>query len=206
MARNNLIQDCAGASLLEFTLVFPIVMMMTFGIVDVMYMLHEWNLANKATYRGARVAIVSIPVAPSVTNLTYNAGDVGLETCYDIDTGASLDVCPWVDVTCSSSVDATCSDGDAFTDIVSAMQTVFPRITAANVQVRYQSTGLGFPGRPGGLPMNVTVSIQCMSHQMFFLGAWAGWFFPPAEACQPARSMRMPTFASTLPSEDMDTN
>ena len=200
---SKIIRDCSGASLVEATLVFPIVMMVTFGTVDVLYMLHEWNLANKATYRGARVAVVSTPPAAAVSTPVYSSGHEG-ETCFDQATGApdGAVACPTFDVTCTS---ATCNNA-AFTAIVTAMQQVFPRIQPANVQIRYQTTGLGFSGRPGGLPMNVTVSIQCMSHQMFFLGQWAGWVVSPASDCQTFNSMPMPTFASTLPSEDIATN
>lgn len=199
---NKIIRDCAGSSLVEFTLVFPIVMMVTFCTVDFTYMLHEWNLASKATYRGAREAIVRNPVAPAVFPL-YAPAEIG-NPCFNSATGAATGACPPVDVTCTGT--AGCTNAAAFTAIVQAMQAVFPRIDSTNVQIRYQTTGLGFAGRPNGLPMNVTVSLQCMSHRMFFLGAWAGWFFPPAQACQPANSVAMPTFASTLPSEDMVTN
>ncbi len=197
----RIFRDCGGASLIEFTLVFPIVMMVTFGTVDVMYMLHEWNLASKATYRGARVAIISDPAAPAVSNPVFTAGREG-SPCFDVATGApdATVNCPTFDVTCTS---ATCNNA-AFTAIVTAMQGIFPRIQPANVRVRYQTTGLGWSGQPGGLPMNVTVSIQCMSHQMFFLGQWAGWLVSPATACQTFNSMPMPTFSSTLLSEDID--
>lgn len=201
---SKIIRDCSGASLVEFTLVFPIVMMVTFGTVDVIYMLHEWNLASKAAYRGARVAVVSNPPVAALSNPAYDPAAPPGRPCFDEATGAPDAVanCPTFNVTCTA---ATCNNA-SFTAIVATMQQIFPRIQPANVQIRYQTTGLGFSGRPGGLPMNVTVSLQCMSHQMFFLGAWAGWIFPQPAACQPANSVAMPTFASTLPSEDIATN
>jgi hypothetical protein len=204
---NRLVRDCRGSSLVEFTLVFPILILITFGTIDVTYMLYEWNLASKAAYRGARVAIVANPVAPEITNPAYNAADIG-RFCFNRVTGASTGLCPTVSVTCPSADD--CPDPDfpdnaAFTFILREMQRIFPRLQAANVSIHYETTGLGFVGRPGGLPMNVTVSIQCMTHQLFFLGALMGWVFPalpnPCPASQPGPVI--PAFASTLPTEDL---
>ena len=207
----KIIRDCSGASLIEFTLVFPIVMSVLFGTVDVLYMLHEWNLASKATYRGARVAIVSTPPVAALSNPPYDMTDPG-RPCFVAATGAPDGVanCPVVNVLCDST---TCNNDD-FSLIVDAMQQIFPPprcptcpgLRPENVQVRYQSSGLGFTGQPGGLPMNVTVSLQCMYHTTWFLGAWLGWLFAPPSACLLPRSIPMPPFASTLPSEDIATN
>ncbi len=49
----RLLRDCEGSALVEFTVVFPIFMLVAFGTVDVSYMLFEWSQANKATYIGA---------------------------------------------------------------------------------------------------------------------------------------------------------
>jgi hypothetical protein len=166
---NRLVRDCRGSSLVEFTLVFPILILITFGTIDVTYMLYEWNLASKAAYRGARVAIVANPVAPEITNPAYNVADIGL-FCFNRDTGASTGLCPTVSVTCPSADGCPDPDNAAFTFILQEMQQIFPRLQAANVSIHYETTGLGFVGRPGGLPMNVTVSIRCMTHQLFFFG------------------------------------
>ena len=41
---------------------------MVLGTIDVVYMLYEWALANKAAYVGARTAMVSDPVANGITS------------------------------------------------------------------------------------------------------------------------------------------
>lgn len=199
---DKIIRDCSGASLVEFTLVFPIVIAVTFGTVDFLYMLHEWNMASKATYRGARFAIRSNPAMVGVTNPAFTPGHPG-DPCFVLATGAPDGTvnCPTFNLACSSAT--PCDDPAAFADIVAEMQATFLRIEPQHVLVRYQSTGLGFSDSPYGLPAAVTVSLQCMAHQTFFFGAWMGWLFPPASACVPARSIAMPVFASTLPSEDL---
>src|SRR5262249_17780084 len=99
-----MLRDSSGASLVEFTLVFPLVMLATLGTVDVVYMLWEWGEANKAAYVGARRAVVSDPVANGVTNLTYNAAGTQLgQPCFVPGTGAANTTsdCPTVNTVCT---------------------------------------------------------------------------------------------------------
>jgi hypothetical protein len=199
----KLTHDCEGGALLEFTMVFPIVMMVILGTVDVTYMLHEWNQASKAAYLGARQAVVSNPVIAGVVP-TFDPAFIS-QDCYDWTTGAATGACPApIDLSCTGNCDAT-----LLTPILQKMQAAFPRVSRSNVAIRYQTNGLGYnAGNLTGalLPMNVTVSIVCMNHQMFFVGAWIGWALPAGGGCQPAGTVPMPTFSSTLPSEDLVTN
>jgi hypothetical protein len=207
---SRLIRDCRGASLIEFTLVFPILILVTFGTVDVTYMLFEWNQASKAAYRGARVAIVSNPVASVIrTQTIVNPEDMG-DLCFDPATGVANGKCPTFTYTCGSVAGGACPgyDGAAFTAIVQQMQQVFPRLQPAHVQIVYQTSNLGFVGRPDGLPVTVTVSIRCMTHEIYFLGGLAQWILSgPGQGCPAGPiGLPIPAFASSLPSEDLVTN
>jgi hypothetical protein len=51
---------------------------------------------------------------------------------------------------------------------------IFPSITAANVRIRYTQTGLGFAGRAGGPVPTITVSLQNLPFQFFFLNGFMG--------------------------------
>ena len=102
----RILRDCEGSALLEFTVVFPIFMVCAFGTVDVSYMLFEWAQANKATYVGARCAVVSNPVASGITGLTYSTQSTELGvSCFNaadgtVNTTAS---CPTVSTVCTPS-------------------------------------------------------------------------------------------------------
>jgi hypothetical protein len=52
---------------------------------------------------------------------------------------------------------------------------IFRGITAANVIIRYTQTGLGFAGRGGGPVPTVTVSLQNLPFQFFFLNGFMGF-------------------------------
>jgi hypothetical protein len=229
---NRLLRDCLGSSLVEFTVVFPIFILIAFGTVDVAYMLFDWASANKATYMGAHRAIVSNPVAIETTNLAYDPTRIG-ELCVNVSDGTASGACPSVppDGATSPSVDCipspgsggTCTNGYRFDDTeftctifdpkkcdnsskMIGMVDIFPRLQRQNVKISYQTGGasgnnLGFAGRPDGLPMNVTVSIINMTHQLYFLGPIMRFFGGDFAANPP-----IPAFASTLISEDMVTN
>jgi Flp pilus assembly protein TadG len=79
---NKLIRDCVSSSLVEFTMVFPVFILVALGTVDVAYMLSDWTLANKAAYMGAHRAILVNPVATGITNLPYDPTKIGL-LCFD---------------------------------------------------------------------------------------------------------------------------
>jgi Flp pilus assembly protein TadG len=189
-----------GSSLIEFTLVFPLLFIVLFGSVDVGFMLFEWMLANKAAYVGAHRAIVSDPVAQGINNPAYDPLLTGLP-CQDPLTGNATGNCPVVQPSICTTASCTnyTKDDTAFTAIFTPMQNIFPRLQPQNVTISYQrNNNLGFSGRPGGLPMEVTVSITGMTHQFFFVGplvSFLGGFITSTPG--------IPPFATTLTSEDM---
>jgi len=225
---NRLLRDCLGASLMEFTVVFPVFILITFGTVDVTYMLFDWALANKAAYAGAHRAIVSNPIASGLTNPTYDATKIGLP-CFDPATGAANANCPLSSLqtvcTPSSGSGGSCTNGYTFNDTafncifdpksdlancapgatnaagIIGMRDMFPKLQRQNVSISYRPANLGFVGRPGGVPMNVTVGISSMTHEMYFIGPIMAFFGGRFAANPP-----IPAFATTLPSEDMASN
>ena len=222
----KLLRDIRGNALVESTIVIPILLLLVLGTIDVTYMFYEWALANKAAYLGARTAIVSNPVATGITTFTYTstAGQYCFnQTTLQPDPTADCPFVPnWVNCTGASGSGGSCDNGYTFTDaapyhpfttIFSRMQAIFPRLQRQNVTVSYQTNGLGFvgdtatPGLMSGLPMNVKVSINCMTHQFYFLSALMKWVFPTPVGCPNApKQPSIPTFASTLQSEDMDSS
>jgi TadE-like protein len=223
---NKLLRDCVGSSLVEFTLIFPVFILVAFGTVDIAYMLSDWALANKAAYAGAHRAIVTNPVAVGITNLAYDPSKLG-QLCFDPSTGLASGNCPLVQdsnlnppgpVVCTPAATAggRCTGGYSFDDrsfdchctspgvpvpIFNQMHQIFPRLQRQNVTISYQTNNLGFNGRPDGLPMNVTVTITGMTHQFYFLGPVMRLFGGNFAATPP-----IPNFTTTLTSEDMVTN
>ena len=212
----NFWRDTTGVVVFQYAVVLPIFLLVTMGTVDIAYMLFEWDLANKATYVGARTAAVSNPVAQHITdNTSLNYTQVQIDhinqACFNFSTGAPTDWgCPSTGlVTCTSSACTPNTygfDSSAFTNvngtgIFDRMKAVFPRLQVENVTVTYQTNGSGFVGRPGGLPMNITVSITGMTHEFFFVPSLVGVFGGAF-----SRTKQIPPFSTTMQSEDMVTN
>ncbi len=69
---------------------------------------------------------------------------------------------------------------------------IFPRITAANVKIVYDQTGLGYAGRKAGPVPTIAVSLQNLNFQFFFLNGLRGF-----------ASLTMPGFTATVTGEAM---
>ena len=205
----KLIRDNSGSVLVETTLVLPMFFLVTLGTIDASYMLYEWVLANKAVYVGARTAVLASPVATNITTAAFTSVElqnIG-QACFN-SSGTNVN-CPSTGlVVCTSTActPATFGFNSAnFTPVLSAMQKIFPRVAAGNVTISYQTNGSGFVGETassGGLPMNVTVTLQCMTHQFYFLGALMNWVYTPPCGTT-LQGPTLPTFSTTMQSEIM---
>ena len=207
-----MLHDIRGSVLVETTIVVPMLLVLVLGTIDVTNMFYEWALANKAAYMGARTAVTSNPVDPDLANLNYSSTQLE-----NIGQSCLVVSCPSANSVCTGSAGGgSCTNGtfqnSAFARIFDPMRRVFPRLQPQNVTISYQTNGTGVVGQtwegsadPGNpqftLPMNVTVSITGMTHQFYFISPLLQ-FFGGAITATPA----IPTFATTLQSEDLFTN
>ncbi len=82
------------------------------------------------------------------------------------------------DSTSSTECDYSSKCGDATLSYFAGMCDIFPRLpplTAANVKIVYTQTGLGYAGRTGGPVPTITVSLQNLPFQYFFLNGLLGF-------------------------------
>src|SRR5438552_11915902 len=114
-------QDSEGSSLIEFTLVFPVLLLAALGTVDITFMLFDWSMANKATFAGARTAVVSSPVASGITTVNYSAAQIAQlgNWCFDTGTGSTNGNCPSPSAVCTpnSSSGGSCTNGYTFDNV-----------------------------------------------------------------------------------------
>ncbi len=196
-----LLSNQSGATAVEFALLFMLLVVVTFGTVEMGFAFYQWNAAEKATHLGVRRAVVSDPVSGGLNTLGVIAttSDYG-KSCRNADGTPNSD-CYFPPITCTSggAGSATCTNAmgtvnpAAFDSVVQLMQLAFPRIQHSNVVISYSWSGLGFVGRPGGQPVVVTVSLRNMTYDFILLDALAGL---------PDR-ITMPPFTATLIGEDL---
>ncbi len=202
--KKKLITDDSGTAILEFTVTVTTFLLILFGTIEFGHLYYQWNAATKAVQHGARLAAVSNPVASSLTTMT------GLES------GALPgDPMPAFDITCSG-LTASCTAGNYDNNAMgtlayghgnaggcqqlspqdallkTGMCNYFNRIATQNVTIRYNYTGLGYAGRPGGAVATITVSLTGLTFNFYFLKDLLG-----------LGPVTIPGLRTTVTSEDM---
>jgi len=210
MNRMKLAGDQDGAVLVEATVMMTLFFVFILGSIDFLLLFYQWNAASKAAAVGARIAAVSDPVAVGLNSLSAAAVSASLSP-----PGGGM---PYFQVTCNggtascicegacagiSGYDAAAmstivfgrgstSCGDSTSYYSSGMCDILPRITAANVVISYRQTGLGYAGRPGGPAPTITLTLQNLSFEFFFLGGLFG-----------SNALRMPALTTSIVAEDL---
>jgi TadE-like protein len=214
MRLGHSIHDQDGAVLVEVTVVMTIMFVFILGSIEFLFALYQWNAATKAVQIGARIAAVSDPVATGLNNLSRAVVSVSVPpgsampiftiTCDGATASCTCNTvgaCPGVggyDPAAMNTIvfgrgSSSCSDATSFYD--TGMCDIFPRITPANVLIVYTQTGLGFAGRPGGPAPTITISIQNLPFQFFFLSGLRGF-----------KDIPIPALTTSITAEDLSSN
>src|SRR5262247_2331905 len=211
MSAKYFLRDQQGSVLVEVTIMLSVTLVLVLGAIDFLLLFYQWNAAAKAVQIGARLSAVSDPVASGLNRLSQAVVSASVPP------GAAM---PNFVVTCDGrTASCTCNgvnacrgmkgyDGAAMNTIVFGrgssscadaksgegvgMCDIFPRITPANVKVVYAQTGLGYAGRPGGPTPTITVSIQKLPFQFYFLGGLIGF-----------RNLQIPASTTSIAAEDL---
>lgn len=206
MAIRRFLRDEHGGPLVEAALLIPILFVFLLGSVDFLYGFYQYTAASKATQIGARLAAVSDPLASGLSTIPTNALSSTVllgDTMPDFEVTCASGSCSCTRGTCtgmgsySSTAMNTLVFGrgsnsctDATNYYSAGMCDIFSPIAAANVRVVYSQTGLGYAGRPSGPVPTITVSLQNLAYQFFFLNGLRGF-----------ANFTMPTFATTMTGE-----
>ncbi len=173
-------------------MVLPLLIILLFAIIDGGRFLWEYNRAEKATQVGARMAVVTNVVSTGLRDNDYIGVD-GLTPGQKIPASAlGTIVCNSDGCTCTGACTGigTGQDAAAFSNVVDRMQDIKPDIAAANVELVYRGSGLGYAGDPTGMAMSPLVTVRLKDLQ-----------FKPLTALMLA-DVTMPSFTTTLTAED----
>jgi Flp pilus assembly protein TadG len=204
--------DQSGGVLVEAALLIPILFSFLLGSVDFLYAFSQWTAATKAVEVGARLAAVSDPVATGLTgttNLATNAvsssvlvgdpmptfqvtcdGATSSCSCTGFCTGYGSYSAAAMNTIVYGRGSSACNDATSY--YYAGMCDLFGPILPANVRVVYTQTGLGFAGRVAGPVPTITVSLQNLTYQFFFLSGLQGF-----------ANLAMPSFLTTVTGESM---
>jgi Flp pilus assembly protein TadG len=202
-------RDTTGAVLVEVTVVMALIFVFVLGSIDFLFAFYQWNAASKAMQVGARIAAVSDPVAIGLNNLSNAVVnsfippgavmpqfavrcETKTETCSCV--GACSGVGAYNRAAMNTIIfgrdSSSCSDAKSV--YRAGMCDIFARITVANIVVLYMQTGLGYAGRPGGPVPTITISIENLPFQFFFLSGIMGF-----------DKMQIPALTTSITAEDL---
>lgn len=157
-------RDDRGEAMVSFGLMLPVLVALTFGVLEFSLITFDFHRAAEAARRGARAAAIGDAVT-SVAGLSAGAA-----------------------VSCTSSGGvATCGGSGGsqanFDAVVAGMQQILPAIEPANVRITYEHSGIGDPATPGGILPMVTVELVGVEHKYLVLqaipGIGASFVYPP---------------------------
>ncbi len=156
----------AGAAAVELAILFPLLLMFTFGILEFGLVLHQMNTLEKATQFGVRKAVTWDPVAPDLATYT-GSGSAGTP----LPAGLQLDItCDSAGCTGTGAITSPGYSSAAFTEMVDEMAKIYPQSGPEDVVITYHNIGLGFIGRPGGAVVpSVTVSLRNLTYDFILL-------------------------------------
>ena len=190
----SLRRDETGAALVEMTLVFPMVLILTFGLVEFGVAFWEYHAAEKATSIGARWLATQHGVLGQYA-LTSELYTSTVPDCFVSTTDAPGTPCSQVagatgwSATCTGTGGGSCSS-TVMSGLLTQMQAYAPFIRAANVSVQLRGSDMGFIGRNRAIPL-ITVRTTGLTYSFVAMGKLLG--FGP---------ITMPSFATTLVAED----
>ncbi len=190
--RINFLADKSGGVMVEFALLAFIMILLTVSIVDLSMLYWQEHRIEKAMHHGARIAVVSDPVAVELVDFDCKTAAIEFGTsCGDLNAATMPTiVCDGISQTCTNGFTYSSAAMDT---IVVRMQQIYPLIQAQNLVIQYEDTRLGFAGRPTPIP-SVTITAVNMIANLLILNNLMG--FAPFD---------MGTFTTTLTGEDLGT-
>lgn len=184
-----LLRDEMGATLVETAIVFPMVLLLTFGLLEFGYVFWQYHTAEKATAIATRYVATRGPLLAQLTD--------GSHDCFVANPSAVAPGTPCSDAAIPAASSITCTgaggggcDSTVFAAMVTQMQQIAPFITSANVQVNLAQSKMGFIGRGAAIPL-ITVQTTGLAYSFVTIGGLLG-----------VGPITMPSFATTLVGED----
>ena len=188
----------SGSTAAEFALTLPLLLIFILGIIDAGRLAWEYNRTEKATQVGARVAVVTNSFPSGLVSENYVSKTVGGVT---LTQGDRIPAAALGDLKCTRTA-CTCVTAPCPTTIGTLDTTTFDnvllprmrymnsRIAAANVELHYTGSGLGYAGDPNGMQIAPIVTVQV-----------TGLTFTPITTFLFA-TMTLPKISTSLTAED----
>ena len=185
-------RSTAGSVGAEFALVLPLLLFLIFGIIDVGRAMWTWNKAEKATQAGVRFAVATDVLPTGMAALSFE-GVSGI-TRGQVIPASAFGRLSCTRTTCTCEVapcySLTAMNSTGFDAMMVRIRANMPEVTASNVRIVYESSGLGYAGDPG-IDISPLVTVKLVNMQ-----------FHPVTLLVFGATIAMPAFPATLSLED----
>jgi len=140
----KLLRNSDGATAVEFAFILPVLLLISFGILEFIAVFFQNHKINEATRIIARNLSVSAPLVSEATLLADNTHQCTAATCPGISA------------------------------IITDAQALLPDLTAADVEISYEIKDLGGIGYSVGYKPLIIVNLTAQTYDFIVLGAFPG--------------------------------
>lgn len=196
-------RDDSGAVLVEYAIVMIIFLTLLFGLIDFGRLSFSYVMAQKATERAVREAVVRTPICGGLPELNERGDTGGTADTYGF--GASCNAASGL---CAPVAEVSCTAAVGTADAIAIWDEVAPLLptnaTQANLLFRYaQDPDLGFLGGPY-TPV-VTAELQNLDFE-FVTPLGALFALTGAQTNDtPGQDFAFPSMSASLPAEILQT-
>lgn len=190
--RKSFLRDDRAATMVEFSLIAPLLFIMTIGAVDFGAVFYQFQALNVATGMAARMAATRGPVITGIPDCGVGVTGAAGTYCSQINGSKT-----WGPRTCSGSATAptpaltgAACNTTLMNRILTEMRRVYPPLTINNLNVTYGPSGLGFVGLGKPVP-TVTVTVSGVNANFIVISAFG------------LNAITLPPFTTTLTAEDL---
>jgi len=149
-AIKRFLADEDGAFIVEFGIAFPVLILLSFGLLEFSLVVFDYQRAAEATRQGIRSMILNPPIPNTAALLIGNV------------------------ITCTSTGGVvTCNNGSPSADantqfqrLLKEMQGIYPTLVEENLIVVYEATNVGSADESGGILPLVTLKLTGVRHDM----------------------------------------
>ena len=142
--------DEDGAFIIEFGIAFPMLILLSFGLLQFSLVMFDYQRAAEATRRGVRLTIITTPI-PNTAQLLVGS----VIQCTS--TGGA--------VSCTGGSPSEVAN-EHFQAVLAEMQQAYPSLTEENLIITYEGTDVGAAGTAGGILPLVTLQVRNVRHDM----------------------------------------
>lgn len=180
----RLAKDLAGATLVEMALVLPMLLVLTFGLVEFGVALWQYNSAEKATADAARYVATHGPLVAGLNDCIVATDAAAGTSCSEVGANGAP-AGSWTGDSCAAPCQAA-----VMAEVVQRVQALAPFVEPQNVEVELRGSNFGYVGRGAPVPM-ITVRLVDLQYDFVAIDDLLGF-----------GAVDMPGFDATSVGED----